>query len=183
MLCLAAPRSSHTAKGRSCGHALTIQQDALMSGNQLCTAAQMAPNAHIVKGNQCVSTALLLPGHLDKQDTGTMTRVPKTPEQTLAGTHLRAEWKFQHVAMSGNHKLHNVRGMTMVVLDAQRLVLLETVTNSQRLKQRNTHCCLNGTMSATPRTAFIHKTPLLAAKGWCIGSATIAPRDSCTCTK
>ncbi|DBB08062.1 TPA: hypothetical protein ACH3X3_008265 [Trebouxia sp. C0006] len=35
MLCLEASRSSRTATGESCGHALIVQQDAPMSGRQL----------------------------------------------------------------------------------------------------------------------------------------------------
>ena len=55
----------------------------------------------------------------------------KTPEQLLAGSGLRAEWKCPACS-------YEWQG---------------------------------------------HKASLLAAKSWCIGSATSAPREGCTCTK
>ena len=91
-LCLAASRSSHTAIRRSCGHALTVQQDTLMSGRLLCKVVQEAPNVHIVKGNQFVSTAHLLPRDLDKKKSRNNDK-NETPEQTLASSNFRAEWK------------------------------------------------------------------------------------------
>ncbi len=101
-----------------------------------------------------------------------------TPEQTLAGSRLSGS--ALSAAMSGKLQLLNVCYMTVVVLDAAKYFVLETKTNSQHLKQCNTHCCLIGTMSATPRTIFILTTPPLAAISWCIGCVTTAQRDTCT---
>ena len=70
----------------------------------------------------------------------------KTPEQMLAGSHIRAEW-------SGKVRLHSVCRKTAAVLFAAKLV--ESTQGKQRFKQRNTRCCLNGTFSATHRMGSI----------------------------
>lgn len=71
--------------------------------------------------------------------------------------------------------------MTVVVRNAVEICVW--AAHSQHSKQRNTHCCLNGTMNAIPKLAFIPTIPLLAAKRRCIGSAAVALRDGCICTK
>ncbi len=154
-----------------------------MSGRLLCKVAQEAPNVLFVKEKQYASTTLLLPKHQDKYNTGTMTRMQRHLSRHLLVVASGLSGRAQHAAMSGKAMFQGVCRMTADVLDAIEFVLSETSTNSQRLKQCNIHCCLNGILSATPRTAFIHKTPLLAAESWCTGSATNAPRDSCTCIK
>jgi len=85
----------------------------------------------------------------------------------------------QHAATSGKLKSNIMYYMTAVAPAVAKL--MEGFYFIQHLKQCSTHCCLNGTMSKTLRMAFTFMTPPLAAKSWCIGSATIAPRDTCTC--
>ena len=154
-----------------------------MFGGQVWVTAQEAPNAHFVKANQFVSTALLLPKHRDKHSIGTP---PRTPRHLSRCLQVVASWlsgSAQFAATSGKLEFRRVYETIPAVLNAAELNPAEICSHSQHLKQRNTHCCWNGTMSATPRTAFILKAPPLAAKSGCIGSATNAPRGSCTCTK
>ena len=106
----------------------------------------------------------------------------KVPEQTLAGSNFRAEWKCPTCSLmwqanvAQQQRVQHARG-------CPHCNRIGSVTHSQRLKQRNIRCCLNGTLSATSRTAFIHKPPPLAAKSLCTGSVTSVPRERCTCTK
>ncbi len=179
MLCLAASRSSHTATRKSCGHAPTVQQDALISGKPLCMTAHKAPNAHIVKAERCASTTLLLLKRRANSSIGIRTRMPKYLSRRLLAVTSGLSGSAPHAALSGKLMLRNVCDMTMAVLDATELVLLEIVTHSQPLKQRNTRCCLTGTLSATSRKAFIHKPPPLAAKSLCTGSAVYMSHCIC----
>ena len=87
----------------------------------------------------------------------------------------------QHAVTSGKLRSRAVCSKTADVLVA--VANLEGEQSSQHLKKRNMSCCLNGTMSAMLQMAFIPAPPPLAAKSWCTGSATTAPRDSYTCIK
>ncbi len=104
----------------------------------------------------------------------------QSPEQTIAGS-ITSELSGSALtaAMSGRVKLHSVRGKTADFLDVATK-LLEGEKSTPHLKQHSISCCMNGTMSAMLQMAFIPAPPPLAAKSWCIGCATTAPRDSCT---
>lgn len=104
----------------------------------------------------------------------------QSPEQTIASS-ITSELSGSALtaAMSGRVKLHSVRGKTADFLDVATK-LLEGEKSTPHLKQHSISCCMNGTMSAMLQMAFIPAPPLLAAKSWCIGCATTAPRDSCT---
>ena len=122
------------------------------------------------------------PRHQDKQNIGIRIRMSRHLSSCLLVVTSGLTGGAQHAAMSGKVRLQSVCETTMVVLDAVELVLLETGTHSQHMKQRNTHCCTSGITSAIPKTAFILKAPFLAVKSWCTGYASSAPRESCTCT-
>ena len=106
--CLAASRSSRTATGESCGHALIVQQDALMSGRQWCTSVQQEPNAHTVKGEHFASTTLLLPRHRDKSNTGTRQKMPTHQSRCLLAANYGLNGSAKPAAMSGKLKLERV---------------------------------------------------------------------------
>ncbi len=126
-----------------------------------------------------MSTTLSLPKHQDKCNTGIRTRTPRHPSRRLLAVVIGLSGSAQHAATSGKLKSNIMYYMTAVAPAVAKL--MEGFYFIQHLKQCSTHCCLNGTMSKTLRMAFTFMTPPLAAKSWCIGSATIAPRDSCTC--
>ncbi len=159
MLCLAASRWSQTVAEGSHGHAPTVHWDALTSGRQLCKLAHKAIAARIVQNIQYVSTAVLLPRHRANSNTGIMTRMSRRLSRRLLAVTSGLSGSAQNAATSGKVRLHNVRGKTAVALNAVKLILLETNTNVQHLKQHNTHCRLNGITSATPKAAFVLKTP------------------------
>ena len=154
-----------------------------MSGRRLCKVAQEAPNAHFVKEKQCVTTTLLPPRHRDKQNTGTRTTMPRQLDRRLLAVASVPSGSAPHAGLSGEPKLQLACNLMLVVRNAVKITRLQTGLHSPHLRQRNTHCCWNGTLRATLKAAFIPKLPLLAAKRWCIGSAAIALRDNCTCTK
>ncbi|DBA67996.1 TPA: hypothetical protein ACH3X2_014029 [Trebouxia sp. C0005] len=108
MLCLAASRSSHTAKQESCGLAPTVQQDALMSGRQRCSDAPQGANAHIVKGEQYVSTTLSLPRHQGNSNIGTRQKTPTHQSRRLLAAHFGLNGSAKSAAMSGKLKLQGV---------------------------------------------------------------------------
>ena len=93
-------------------------------------------------------------------ESSTHDKTAKTPEQMLAGSHIRAEWKCP-TCSRGKVRLHSVCRKTAAVLFAAKLV--DRTQGNQCFKQRNTHCCLNGTFSATHRMGSILMTPRLAA--------------------
>ncbi len=126
------------------GHAPTVHWDALISGRQLCKLAHKAIAARIVQNIQYVSTAVLLPRHRANSNTGIMTRMSRRLSRRLLAVTSGLSGSAQNAATSGKVRLHNVRGKTAVALNAVKLILLETNTNTQHLKQHNTHCRLNG---------------------------------------
>ena len=108
-----------------------------------------------------------MPRHLSRQSLAVASE--------LSGSALSA-------AMSGRVKLHNVcRTTADVLVVATKLV--EGKQSNPHLKQHVISCCVSGTMSAMLQMAFIPTPPPFAAKSWCIGCATTAPRNSCTCIK
>ncbi|DBA80938.1 TPA: hypothetical protein ACH3X2_007158 [Trebouxia sp. C0005] len=107
-LCLATSRSSHRATGESCGHAPIVQQDALMSGRQLCLHVPEGPNAHIVKGEQYASTTLWLPRHQDNSSIGTRRKTPTHQSRHLLAAVFGLNGSAKSAAMSGELKLQGV---------------------------------------------------------------------------
>ena len=107
-LCLATSRSSHRATGESCGHAPIVQQDALMSGRQLCLYVPEGPNAHIVKGEQYASTTLWLPRHQDNSSIGTRRKTPTHQSRHLLAAVFGLNGSAKSAAMSGELKLQGV---------------------------------------------------------------------------
>ena len=179
--CLAASRSSRTATGESCGHALIVQQDALMSGRHLCTNVQQEPNAHTVKGEHYASTTLSLPRHQDKPNTGTRQKMPAHRSRRLLAAIFGLNGSARSAATSGKLRLHRVQ-KTAVVAPAV-VKLRQSRQSYQHLKHHIMRCCLSGTMSAMLRMAFTPTAPPLAAVSVCIGCVRNALRDSCTGTK
>ncbi len=142
----------------------------------------MAANVHFVKGSQFVSTALLLPKHRDKHNIGTVTRMPSHPRRCLRAVHSGLSESAQPAATSGKLPLH---GVCRTIVDALVAVakLWEGKQSNQHMKQRNTHCCLNGISSGMLQMAFIPTTPPLPATSLCIGIARSVQRDNCTSTE
>ena len=66
-----------------------------------------------ILGNQFVSTALLLPGDLDKKFTGIMTRMPRHLSRRLLAVTSGLNGSAQHAAMSGKVRLQDVCAMTV----------------------------------------------------------------------
>ena len=114
--------------------------------------------------------------------TGIRAKMPRHLSRRLLAVTSELSGSALSAAMSGKLQLHTVCRMTADVLVAITK-LLEGKQSSQRLKQPNISCCVNGTMSAMPQMAFIPTTPPLAAESWCIGFAIAALRDSCTCIR
>ena len=88
----------------------------------MCSAAQQAVNAHIVKGEKSASTILLLPKHQDKSSTGIRTRIQRRLSRCLRAVTSGLNGSAQSAAMSGKLKLHCVQGKTAVVLGAVKAV-------------------------------------------------------------
>jgi len=108
MMCLATSRSSHTVAGGSCGHAPIVQQDALMSGRQLCPNVQEEPNAHIVKGERYASTTLSLPRHQGKSNIGTRKKTPTHQSRRLLAAVFGLNGSAKSAAMSGKLESEHV---------------------------------------------------------------------------
>ena len=104
----------------------------------------------------------------------------KTPEQTFAGSGFCAEWQCPICSHEWQCQVaqcvRNDCGCPQCSrIDSRRNMCTHPTFEAVQLPP-----LWNGTMSATPRTTFIPKTSPLAVESWCIGSATSAPRDSCT---
>jgi hypothetical protein len=153
-----------------------------MSGRPECLTAQEVADAHIVKAERHASTTLLLPKHQDKSSTGIRTKTPRHLSRRLLAVPSELSGSAPSAAMNGSVKLHSVCRTTADVLVVD-IKLVEGKQSNPHLKQHVISCCVSGTMSAMLQMAFIPTPPPFAAKSWCIGSATTAPRNSCTCIK
>ena len=107
-LCLATSRSSHTATGESCGHAPIVQQDAFMSGRQLCPHVPEGPNAHIVKEERYASTTLSPSRHQGKSNIGTSRKTPIHQSSHLLAANFGLNGNAKSAAMSGELRLDHV---------------------------------------------------------------------------
>ena len=102
-----------------------------------------------------------------------------TPEQTLAGSNSRADWKCPDC----QHEWQAQIGKRAVTDSGFRATAANTRRTPSSQHFRNTPCCMSGTMSAMPRVAYIRITPRCRAISWYIGYAISVPKSSCTNTR
>ena len=93
LVCSAASRSSHTAPRKPFGSAPTVQQDALLSGRPVCSTALRGTKCPYCQGKALCQHNSLATKAPRQTEYWNHDKNAKTPEQMLAGSHIRAEWK------------------------------------------------------------------------------------------
>ena len=81
----------------------------------------------------------------------------KTPEQTLAGSHSRADWKCPDCRYEWQAEV--ATGFNIIQGAHAAASVTRNTLSSQHLGRANTCCCKSGTMSAMPSMAYLLTTP------------------------